>query len=87
MKNDCRKAKLDFQVTFSLPSTSCLLKLPSFDSAHVAPSLVYDMASLLLDDCSRPFSSVVSLFTLTTFVSVVHSRHGKFMHMVDIGFN
>ena len=29
MKNDCRKAKLHFQVTFSLPSTSCLLKLPN----------------------------------------------------------
>ena len=28
LKNDCRKAKLYFQMTFSLPSTSCLLKLP-----------------------------------------------------------
>ena len=26
MKNDCRNAKLHFQMTFSLPSTSCLLK-------------------------------------------------------------
>ena len=29
MKNDCRNAKLHFQMTFSLPSTSCLLKLPN----------------------------------------------------------
>ena len=26
---DCRSAKLHFQMTFSLPSTSCLLKLPN----------------------------------------------------------
>ena len=30
-KKDCRKAKLHFQMTFSLPSTSCLLKLPNDD--------------------------------------------------------
>ena len=29
-KSNCRNAKLDFQITFSLPSTSCLLKLPIF---------------------------------------------------------
>ena len=29
MKTDCRNAKLHFQMTFSLPSTSCLLKLPN----------------------------------------------------------
>ena len=29
IKNDCRNAKLHFQMTFSLPSTSCLLKLPN----------------------------------------------------------
>ena len=29
LKNDCRNAKLHFQMTFSLPSTSCLLKLPN----------------------------------------------------------
>ena len=28
LKNDCRNAKLHFQMTFSLSSTSCLLKLP-----------------------------------------------------------
>ena len=33
-KNDCRNAKLHFQMTFSLPSTSCLLKLPN--EAHVS---------------------------------------------------
>ena len=31
-KIDCRKAKLHFQMTFSLPSPSCLLKLPSYSS-------------------------------------------------------
>ena len=29
LKIDCRNAKLHFQMTFSLPSPSCLLKLPS----------------------------------------------------------
>ena len=29
MKNDCRNAKLHFQMTFSLPLTLCLLKLPN----------------------------------------------------------
>ena len=29
MKNDCRNSKFHFQMTFSLPSTSCLLKLPN----------------------------------------------------------
>ena len=28
MKTDCRNAKSQFQITFSLSSTSCLLKLP-----------------------------------------------------------
>ena len=29
LKIDCRNAKLHFQMTFSLPSPSCLLKLPT----------------------------------------------------------
>ena len=29
LKVDCRNAKLHFQMTFSLPSPSCLLKLPN----------------------------------------------------------
>ena len=29
MRNDYRNAKLHFQMTFSLPSTSCLRKLPA----------------------------------------------------------
>ena len=30
LKNDCKNAKFHFQITFSFPSTSCLLKLPTF---------------------------------------------------------
>jgi len=29
LKNNCRNAKFHFQMTFLLPSTSCLLKLPN----------------------------------------------------------
>ena len=32
LKIDCRNAKLHFQMTFSLPSPSCLLTLPTTDS-------------------------------------------------------
>ena len=40
MKNDCRNAKSHFQMTFSLSSTSCLLKL---SSAEQGPCLHYDI--------------------------------------------
>ena len=33
LKSDCRNAKLHFQMTFSLPSPSCLLKLPNDSSS------------------------------------------------------
>ena len=36
MKNDCRNAKLHFQMTFSLSSSSCLLKLPTISFIYVA---------------------------------------------------
>ena len=36
LKIDCRNAKLHFQMTFSLPSPSCLLKLPIFFSEDAA---------------------------------------------------
>ena len=39
--NDCRNAKLHFQMTFSLPLTSCLRKLPIyFNGASTNPLAV-----------------------------------------------
>ena len=35
LKIDCRNAKLHFQMTFSLPSPSCLLKLPNVDGKRL----------------------------------------------------
>ena len=34
LKIDCRNAKLHFQMTFSLPSPSCLLKLPNNEKSE-----------------------------------------------------
>ena len=40
MKNDCRTTKLHFQMTFSLPSRSCLLKLPTVRSRRIPRHLL-----------------------------------------------
>ena len=40
MKNDCRTTKLHFQMTFSLPSKSCLLKLPTVRSRRIPRHLL-----------------------------------------------
>ena len=37
LKIDCRNAKLHFQMTFSLPSLSCLLKLPISNTGVTLP--------------------------------------------------
>ena len=47
LKNDCRNAKLHFQMTFSLPSTSCLLKLPKKDSQGKVSKCCADLISVV----------------------------------------
>ena len=47
-KNNCRNAKLDFQMTFSLPSTSCLLKLPIFMSCRACSKVREERAKKLI---------------------------------------
>ena len=48
LKIDCRKAKLHFQMTFSLPSPSCLLKLPIIFAVDVIATALYCQAMRVL---------------------------------------
>ena len=44
LKIDCRKAKLHFQMTFSLPSPSCLLKLPTITSRIIMHGIFWPLS-------------------------------------------
>ena len=47
-KKNCRKGKLHFQVTFSLPSTSCLLKLPNNKIVTISQNVYFQVTFSLL---------------------------------------
>ena len=50
LKIDCRNAKLHFQMTFSLPSPSCLLKLPNLYNGCLFPQWKCFLVSYSLTD-------------------------------------
>ena len=58
MKNDCKNAKSHFQITFSLSSTSCLLKLPigSFQLQRIV-----QLSRLPFTDCSYPMDIALAI--------------------------
>ena len=56
-KIDCRNAKLHFQMTFSLPSPGCLLKLPNYSTG--TPYLTYlACSSVTSNPCHPPVLSL-----------------------------
>ena len=81
LKIDCRNAKLHFQMTFSLPSPSCLLKLPSSSGGILVRSLashqsgpgsiprlsvIFWLSLLVLHSALRGFSCGYSGFSLSS---------------------
>ena len=81
LKIDCRNAKLHFQMTFSLPSPSCLLKLPNVPSPYLKVGNIVDVPPpntwfdlRILNQMKRPSSSL-SLFPV--FEDIVVYCTGK----------
>ena len=74
LKNDCRNAKLHFQMTFSLSSTSCLLKLP----------INYSETELTITQSLRQHFTafLISCFITPDDSEVIICRNIKIFHQV-----